>query len=138
MLQLQGKEVSQKIRALLQTRVEAIKIKTGRAPRLDVVLVGADKASQVYVKNKHIACEKIGMESQIHNLAEDVLESDLLKLIQSLNNNANVDGILVQMPLPRQISSQKVLETISPAKDADGLTPLSAGLLWSGQPWVRS
>ena len=138
MLQLQGKEVSLKIRALLQTRVEALKSTSGRAPRLDVILVGADKASQVYVKNKHIACEKIGMESHIHNLAAEVSEAKLLKLIQSLNANSKVDGILVQMPLPAQISSQKVLDMISPMKDADGLTPLSTGLLWSGQPGVRS
>ena len=138
MLQLQGKEVSQKIRGLLQARVDVIKRKSGRAPRLDVVLVGADQASQVYVKNKHIACEKIGMESQIHHLPENVSEAELLKLIRSLNENQVVDGILVQMPLPQQISSQKILETIAPGKDADGLTPLSSGLLWSGQPWVRS
>ena len=138
MLQLQGKEVSQKIRGLLQARVDVIKRKSGRAPRLDVVLVGADQASQVYVKNKHIACEKIGMESQIHHLPENVSETELLKLIRSLNENQVVDGILVQMPLPQQISSQKILETIAPGKDADGLTPLSSGLLWSGQPWVRS
>ena len=138
MLQLQGKEVSQKIRGLLQARVDVIKRKSGRAPRLDVVLVGADQASQVYVKNKHIACEKIGMESQIHHLPENVSETELLKLIRSLNENPVVDGILVQMPLPQQISSQKILETIAPGKDADGLTPLSSGLLWSGQPWVRS
>ena len=138
MLQLQGKEVSQKIRGLLQARVDVIKRKSGRAPRLDVVLVGADQASQVYVKNKHIACEKIGMESQIHHLPENVSEAELLKLIRSLNENPVVDGILVQMPLPQQISSQKILETIAPGKDADGLTPLSSGLLWSGQPWVRS
>ena len=138
MLQLQGKEVSQKIRGLLQTRVDVIKRKSGRAPRLDVVLVGANQASQVYVKNKHIACEKIGMESQIHHLPENVSETELLKLIRSLNENPVVDGILVQMPLPQQIASQKILETIAPGKDADGLTPLSSGLLWSGQPWVRS
>ncbi len=138
MLQLQGKEVSQKIRTLLQTRVEAIKAKSGRAPRLDVILVGADQASQVYVKNKHIACEKMGMESQVHILAQDVAEAELLTLIRSLNDNSKVDGILVQMPLPAQISSQKVLATISPNKDADGLTPLSVGRLWSGQEGVRS
>ncbi len=138
MIQLQGKDVSQKIRQRLQIRVEAIKGKLGRAPRLDVILVGADEASQVYVKNKHIACEKIGMASEVHNLASDVSEEDLLNLIHSLNNNSKVDGILVQLPLPAQISSQKVLETIAPEKDADGLTPLSTGFLWSSQPWVRS
>ncbi len=138
MIQLQGKDVSQKIRQRLQIRVEALKAKIGRAPRLDVVLVGADKASQVYVKNKHIACEKIGMESKVHHLSAVVSESDLLKLIVSLNSDPKVDGILVQLPLPAQISSQKVLETIAPEKDADGLTPLSTGFLWSSQPWVRS
>ncbi len=138
MIQLQGKDVSQKIRQHLQIRVEAIKSKLGRAPRLDVVLVGADKASQVYVKNKHIACQKIGMESQVHHLSSDVSESELLTLILALNKNPKVDGILVQLPLPQQIRSQKVLETIAPEKDADGLTPLSTGLLWSSQPWVRS
>ena len=97
MLQLQGKEVSQKIRALLQVRAEAIKSKLGRPARLDVILVGADQASQVYVKNKHIACEKIGMESKVHHLSKDTSEAELLKLIRSLNDNPQVDGILVQM-----------------------------------------
>ena len=138
MLLLQGKEVSQKIRALLQVRTEAIKSKLGRPPRLDVILVGNDQASQVYVKNKHIACVKIGMESMVHQLSKDISEAELLKLNRSLNDNTQVDGILVQMPLPQQISSEKVLETISPSKDADGLTPLSTGFLWAGQPGVRS
>lgn len=137
MLQLQGKEVAQKIRESLQIRVQAFKQKALRSPRLDVILVGDDKASQVYVRNKHTACEKLGMESQIHQLSGQATEKEVLSLIQSLNDNSKVDGILVQMPLPKQISSQKILDQISPSKDADGLTPFSAGLLWSGKVGVR-
>jgi methylenetetrahydrofolate dehydrogenase (NADP+)/methenyltetrahydrofolate cyclohydrolase len=138
MLLLQGKEVSQKIRAQLEVRVQAFNAKSGRSPRLDVILVGEDKASQVYVKNKHIACEKIGMLSKVHLLAGDAAEADVLNLIQTLNRDSQVDGILVQMPVPKHISSQKILDTISVKKDADGLTPTAAGLLWSSLPGVRS
>ncbi len=137
MILLQGKEVSQKIRDQLKVQVEKFKGKAGRAPRLDVVIVGDDKASQIYVKNKHIACEKIGMQSHIHQLPGITSEDEVLGLIKRLNGDKNVDGILVQMPVPKHISSQKVLDTISPDKDADGLTPTSAGRLWSGKPGVK-
>lgn len=137
MLSLQGKEVSQKIRGILHTQVEAFRKRSGRAPRLDVIIVGEDPASHIYVKNKHIACEKVGMESKIHQLPGNISENDLLQLVEQLNQNPQVDGILVQMPLPKLISSDRVLATISPRKDADGLTPAAAGQLWSGQKGVR-
>lgn len=137
MILLQGKEVSQKIRDQLQKRVEKFKSQSGRSPRLDVVIVGDDKASHIYVRNKHVACEKIGMQSHVHQLPGNSSEEDVLKLIKQLNNDKNVDGILVQMPVPKQISSQKVLDTISPDKDADGLTPASAGRMWSGKSGVK-
>jgi methylenetetrahydrofolate dehydrogenase (NADP+)/methenyltetrahydrofolate cyclohydrolase len=136
-LLLQGKEVSQKIRSQLESRVTQFRGRAGRPPRLDVVIVGDDKASHIYVRNKHLACEKIGMESKVHQLPGNTSEEEVLKLIKELNNNREVDGILVQMPVPKHISSQKVLDTISPDKDADGLTPTSAGRLWSGKPSVR-
>jgi methylenetetrahydrofolate dehydrogenase (NADP+) / methenyltetrahydrofolate cyclohydrolase len=137
MILLQGKEVSQKIRDQLQVRVKKFKDQTGRGPRLDVIIVGDDKASHIYVKNKHVACEKIGMQSHVHQLSGMTSEDEVLGLIKRLNSDKNVDGILVQMPVPKHISSQKVLDTISPDKDADGLTPTSAGRLWSGKPGVK-
>lgn len=134
---LQGKEVSQKIRAQLQIKVEEFKSRVGRAPRLDVVIVGDDKASHIYVKNKHLACEQIGMLSTVHQLSAKTTEEDVLKLIKNLNQDSKVDGVLVQMPVPQHISTEKILNTISPDKDADGLTSLSAGRMWSGQAGVR-
>jgi methylenetetrahydrofolate dehydrogenase (NADP+)/methenyltetrahydrofolate cyclohydrolase len=133
---LDGKEVSNHVRSSLVPRIADFKNKTGRAPHLAVVIVGEDPASQVYVRNKKVSCEKIGMTSTIHSLREDITQPELTEMIETLNNDDGVDGILVQFPLPKHLSSHEVLQTVSPLKDADGLTYKSLGYFFAGQPLV--
>jgi methylenetetrahydrofolate dehydrogenase (NADP+) / methenyltetrahydrofolate cyclohydrolase len=99
-----------------------------------VVLVGEDPASQVYVRNKVAACAKVGMHSVMHKLPAETSEADLLALVESLNRDRTIHGILVQFPVPKHISEEKVIATISPNKDVDGLHPDSAGALMIGEP----
>jgi methylenetetrahydrofolate dehydrogenase (NADP+)/methenyltetrahydrofolate cyclohydrolase len=106
----------------------------GRAPGLAVVLVGEDPASQVYVRSKGAATREVGMASFEHKLAADTSEADLLRLIQALNADPAVDGILVQLPLPAHIDAGKVIEAIDPHKDVDGFHPVNVGRLASGAP----
>ncbi|MBO9666991.1 MAG: bifunctional methylenetetrahydrofolate dehydrogenase/methenyltetrahydrofolate cyclohydrolase FolD [Bdellovibrio sp.] len=136
-LVLDGKEVSGKVRASLVPRIEAFKARNERPPHLTVVIVGDDKASHVYVRNKKIACEKVGMTSTIHSLPADITQNELNELLETLNQDDAVDGILVQFPLPAHLSSHEVLKTVSPEKDADGLTYTSLGYFFAGQPTVR-
>ncbi len=111
--------------------------KQGVTPGLAVVLVGQNPASQVYVRNKRTACRKAGVESFSHDLPEDVSEDKLLRLIDDLNGDEKVHGILVQLPLPDHIDSSKVIDAIRPAKDVDGFHPENVGLLTLGQPCLR-
>ncbi len=112
--------------------------KTGRAPGLAVVLVGTDPASEVYVRSKGRMARKLGMDSFEHVLPEDTAQADLLALIQRLNAEDAVDGILVQLPLPAQLDSLEIIAAIDPAKDVDGLHPINAGYLASGLPGLVS
>ncbi|MDG0815462.1 bifunctional methylenetetrahydrofolate dehydrogenase/methenyltetrahydrofolate cyclohydrolase FolD [Bdellovibrio svalbardensis] len=137
MLILDGKEVSNKVRASLLPRIQKFVEKTGRAPQLTVVIVGDDKASHIYVRNKKIACEKLGMSSTILALPVTTTQSQLNQTLHQLNQDPTVDGILVQFPLPAHLSSHEVLEIVSPDKDADGLTYKSIGYFFAGQPIVR-
>lgn len=136
MLVLNGKTVSEKKRAEIKARIVQFKTSYRRAPGLAVVLVGEDPASQVYVRNKVKSCEEIGMESFHHHLKAEVAEAELLALIKKLNSDDNVDGILVQLPLPKHLSAEKIIAAIRPEKDADGLTVENMGLLFSGRPRV--
>lgn len=133
---LDGKEVAKEVRASLVPRVAQFKETYGRAPHLSVVIVGDDKASHVYVKNKKIACEKIGMTSTIHSLPAETSQSELNQILSKLNNDNGVDGILVQFPLPKHLSSDEVLKLVSAEKDADGLTYESLGYFFAGKPLV--
>lgn len=103
--------------------------KKGIKPTLAVVLIGDDPASQVYVRNKKIMCEKVGIESVEYKFGEDIKETELLSLIDSLNRDKGINGILVQFPIPPHISKQKTINAISPDKDVDGLHPINAGKL---------
>lgn len=118
---LDGKHIAKDYRQGLQDQVETLKEK-GYTPKLSVILVGNDGASQSYVNSKKKAAEKIGMISEIVHLAEDTSEEDVLKELDRLNNDDSVSGILVQVPLPKQVSEQKILEAINPEKDVDGFT----------------
>jgi len=126
---LDGKEVSRIYRERIKQEVERYISQGLRKPSLAVVLVGNDPASQVYVNNKRKACQKVGIESLFYHLPEDTEEKKLLALVEELNRNPEVDGILVQLPLPKQINPQRVIETIDPSKDVDGFHPENMGKL---------
>lgn len=131
---IDGKKVAAEIRAKVADQVKALKDKTGKSPGLAVVLVGDDPASAVYVRNKRKACEQAGVNSYEHSLPADTSQETLLAKVEQLNREDAVDGILVQLPLPKQIDSQRVLEAISPEKDVDGFHPLNFGYLAAGKP----
>jgi len=130
---ISGKEVAKAIRAELTEEVAQLKEKHGVVPGLCTVLVGEDPASISYVTAKGRACEKIGIKSFHHKLPEDTSEEDLLKLVDELNNNDEVNGILVQLPLPKHIDEPKVLYAIDPDKDVDGFHPVNVGRLVIGK-----
>lgn len=138
MILLDGKKVAEDLKNDLKTRVTAFSHKYGKSPVLKVIIVGQDKASTVYVKNKHIACQKVGMGSEVISLPEDTSQSQLLAKIEELNQDNEVHGILVQLPVPKHIDTQAILRAISPEKDADGITYMSTGFLWSGVDHVKS
>ncbi len=128
-LLLDGKSLSEKIRADIRKEVEAFVSRGLRAPTLAVVLVGNDPASKVYVGNKKKACEKVGIRSISYELPENTTTEELLELIAQLNAEDEVDGILVQLPLPPHINQQEVILAISPKKDVDGFHPENMGRL---------
>ena len=134
---LDGKAVAERLKQELAAKIQDERLKTQRVPHLVVVLVGEDPASQVYVKNKHLACEKIGMKSTVLRKPADMTQADLEKLLHELNADNDVDGVLVQLPLPKHLNANRVLEILSPEKDADGLTYASLGFLWAGRPKVK-
>lgn len=134
---LDGKSLAATLQAELQLRVEQ-RLQQGLArPGLAVILIGEDPASQVYVRNKQNACAKVGFHSELHRLDADTTESELLALIERLNDSADIHGILVQLPLPPQIDADKVTEAIVPAKDVDGFHPYNLGRLALRQPLLR-
>lgn len=131
---LDGKVIADELRAKVATEALKISAKLGRKPGLAAVLVGEDPASQAYVKSKQKATNEAGMVSFEHRLPESTSEKDLLALIAKLNADNSVDGILVQLPLPKQIDTARVIEAVDPAKDVDGFHPMNAGKLATGLP----
>ena len=129
---IDGKKVSSHIKDNIAAEVKMLKNKTGKTPGLAVVLVGDDPASAVYVKNKNKTCKNIGFQSFEHILPENTSEDKLLNLINELNNDDQVNGILVQLPLPSHISSKKILVSINPQKDVDGFHLENVGRLVTG------
>ncbi len=130
---IDGKKVSQKIKDEVKEKVAALKAK-GIETTLAVIQVGNDPASTVYVGNKKKACEYTGIRSLAYEIPEETTEEELLKLVHSLNDRDDVDGILVQLPLPKHINEDRVIQAISPAKDVDGFHPQSVGALSIGEP----
>lgn len=131
---LDGKKLAQQIRAeLTEETIEFIQ-NNGVVPCLAAVLVGDDPASEIYVRNKRNACETVGIDSQLHRLDANTSSEDLLKLVAKLNKDNAVHGILVQLPLPRQIEANRVLSAISAAKDVDAFHPENVGRLVQGRP----
>ncbi len=131
---LDGKAVAQKVRDEVKANVAAFVASHGRAPGLDVIIVGDDPASVVYTRNKEKASNEVGMRGRLHRLPADTTEASLLAVLAELNADPLVDGILVQLPLPKQIRELVVLDAIDPHKDVDGFHPINAGLLASGRP----
>ncbi|MBK9323264.1 MAG: bifunctional methylenetetrahydrofolate dehydrogenase/methenyltetrahydrofolate cyclohydrolase FolD [Bdellovibrionaceae bacterium] len=137
MILLDGKSVAAARREALKPRVESFKSKVGRAPHLSVVLVGDDPASRVYVRNKEKACHNTGIDSKVYNLPADISQEALDQQIEILNADTTVDGILVQLPVPKHLSVESIMKKIKPEKDADGLTYMNSGFLLAGNAIVK-
>jgi methylenetetrahydrofolate dehydrogenase (NADP+)/methenyltetrahydrofolate cyclohydrolase len=131
---IDGKAVAASVRERVAVEVATFAAEHGRAPLLVTVIVGDDPASEVYVRNKHRACEEAGMRSAHHGLPAETSESELLELVAKLGADDDMDGILVQLPVPDHIDPDRIVAAIDPVKDVDGLTPVNAGLLAHGMP----
>jgi methylenetetrahydrofolate dehydrogenase (NADP+)/methenyltetrahydrofolate cyclohydrolase len=135
---IDGKAVAAAVRARVAGEVASFEVERDRTPLLVTVIVGDDPASEVYVKGKHRACGEVGMRSLHHGLPTETTEEELLSLVGVLNRDADVDGILVQLPVPNHIDPDRIIAAIDPAKDVDGLTPVNAGRLAQGMPGLVS
>ncbi|MBI5903357.1 MAG: bifunctional methylenetetrahydrofolate dehydrogenase/methenyltetrahydrofolate cyclohydrolase FolD [Deltaproteobacteria bacterium] len=134
---IDGREIAAQVRAEIKSEISLLKEKAGMTPGLAVVLVGDDPASRVYVRNKGKACEEVGIRSFQHTLPADTGEEGLLALIRGLNGSKDVNGILVQLPLPSHIDEETVIEAVSPQKDVDGFHPYNVGRLTIGRPLLQ-
>jgi methylenetetrahydrofolate dehydrogenase (NADP+)/methenyltetrahydrofolate cyclohydrolase len=131
---LDGKQLANQIQGEIATAVADFAVRTGMRPGLAAILVGDNPASQVYVRNKRKACEKVGMTSWLHELPASTTQAQLLDLVTRLNTDPQVHGILVQLPLPKQIDESAIIRAVSPLKDVDGFGPENLGLLAAGYP----
>ncbi len=131
---LDGKKISDEVKAELAEDVRQLVANGHRPPHLAAILVGSDGASETYVASKVKSCEKIGYSSTLVRLSENVTEQELLKEIDAINNNAEIDGLIVQLPLPKHINEQRVTERVVPEKDVDGFNPINVGKLVLGLP----
>jgi methylenetetrahydrofolate dehydrogenase (NADP+)/methenyltetrahydrofolate cyclohydrolase len=135
---IDGKAVAAAVRERVAAEVVEFNRERGRTPQLVTVIVGDDPASEVYVAGKHRACKEVGLRSAHHGLPAETTEAELLQLVEELNRDDDIDGILVQLPVPDRIDPDRVVAAIDPAKDVDGLTPVNAGLLAHGMPGLVS
>lgn len=126
---IDGKTIAKKIREEMKTEVEKLQDE-GIVPGLAVVLVGDDPASQVYVNNKQRACQEVGIYSELYQLPKETTQEQLLEVVNELNARADIDGILVQLPLPKQIDEESILLAIDPHKDVDAFHPVNVGKIW--------
>src|SRR5258707_8343622 len=131
---LDGRSIAGQIKQEVAQKVQRLRGEQGVRPRLGAVLVGDDDASAVYVRNKVRACAEVGIESDQRRLPESTTTEDLLALVRDLNEGKDVDGILIQLPLPKQIDEATIIEAVDPAKDVDGFNPSNVGLLALGRP----
>ncbi|ALJ00381.1 bifunctional 5,10-methylenetetrahydrofolate dehydrogenase/5,10-methenyltetrahydrofolate cyclohydrolase [Rufibacter tibetensis] len=131
---LDGKKTSEAIQSEIAAEVTEIKAKGGKAPHLAAILVGKDGGSMTYVNNKVLACERVGFASTLLHYGDDITEEALLTKIKEINENPDIDGLIVQLPLPKHISSDKVLEVMDYKKDVDGFHPVNVGRMVAGLP----
>ncbi|HEY7168171.1 MAG TPA: bifunctional methylenetetrahydrofolate dehydrogenase/methenyltetrahydrofolate cyclohydrolase FolD [Candidatus Binatia bacterium] len=134
---IDGKIVAREVQKQVKEEVEGLERRWGMAPGLGVILVGDDPASHIYIKSKEKACKEVGIKSFEHLLSVTTTEKELLAVVNQLNKDKRVHGILVQLPLPAHIRSEKILEAVSPQKDVDGFHPISQGLLLLGAEGFR-
>lgn len=135
---IKGKEIADHMLNEIKERVDQLVQQGHRAPALAVVLVGSDPASAIYVRNKRLACDKVGIRSIAYDVDASMSEADLISLIQQLNADETIDGILVQSPLPKHIDEKTIIEQIAASKDVDGFHPYNIGRLAVRQPTLRS
>ncbi|SKC05833.1 bifunctional 5,10-methylenetetrahydrofolate dehydrogenase/5,10-methenyltetrahydrofolate cyclohydrolase [Dyadobacter psychrophilus] len=131
---LDGKAISSQIKFEIKNEVEAWIANGGKKPHLAAILVGADGASETYVASKIRSCEEIGFTSTLLRFGPEISEKELLEAVEGLNNDADVDGFIVQLPLPKHISENTIMEAVSPAKDVDGFHPVNVGKMCKGLP----
>lgn len=129
---LDGKALAKKIEQQVSEGAKELKANAGRVPGLAVILVGHDPASQAYVGMKKKACDRVGFYSVTHEMPEDISQDAIVKTIEMMNQNPNIDGILIQLPLPKHVDTTKILEVVSPTKDVDGFHPYNVGRLSTG------
>jgi len=134
MILIDGKKTSEEIKAEIAQRVAEIKLEGGKIPHLAAILVGNNGASQTYVGAKVKSCEQVGFQSTLVRLENSVSEEELLKVVEDINQNPDIDGLIVQLPLPKHISVEKVTNKIKPEKDVDGFTPANIGRMALGWP----
>ncbi|MCQ2606154.1 MAG: bifunctional methylenetetrahydrofolate dehydrogenase/methenyltetrahydrofolate cyclohydrolase FolD [Bacteroidales bacterium] len=135
---IDGKKVSESIKQDIAKEVEAIKARGEKVPHLAAILVGNDGGSVTYVNNKVKSCEQCGFTSTLKTFDENISEETLLQTVQEFNNDPDIDGFIVQLPLPKHIDSQKVIEAIDPTKDVDGFHPMNVGKMMIGLPCFKS
>ncbi|UOG77041.1 bifunctional 5,10-methylene-tetrahydrofolate dehydrogenase/5,10-methylene-tetrahydrofolate cyclohydrolase [Hymenobacter tibetensis] len=131
---IDGKQTAEDIKVEIAAEVEKLKAAGSKVPHLAAILVGHDGGSETYVRNKVLACERVGFESTLLRYEADISEAELLAKVEELNQDADIDGFIVQLPLPRHISSEKVIEAIRPEKDVDGFHPMNIGRMVAGLP----
>ncbi|MEM8967597.1 MAG: tetrahydrofolate dehydrogenase/cyclohydrolase catalytic domain-containing protein, partial [Bacteroidota bacterium] len=131
---IDGKQTAQKIRQELTEQVQQLKAEGKKVPHLAAVLVGNDTASETYVRNKVKDCEQVGFDSTLVRLDESISEEELLREVHKLNDNPDVDGFIVQLPLPKHINDEKITFAIKAEKDVDGFHPINVGRMAKGLP----
>jgi methylenetetrahydrofolate dehydrogenase (NADP+)/methenyltetrahydrofolate cyclohydrolase len=134
MILIDGKKISDEVKAEIAEEVKAIVSKGGKKPHLAAILVGHDGGSETYVANKVKSCEQVGFESTLIRYEDNVTEAELLSKIKELNNNPEIDGFIVQLPLPKHVKEEKIIEAIDPKKDVDGFHPINLGRTVIGMP----
>ncbi|HEX8427459.1 bifunctional 5,10-methylenetetrahydrofolate dehydrogenase/5,10-methenyltetrahydrofolate cyclohydrolase [Hymenobacter sp.] len=131
---INGKQTAEDIKVEIAAEVATLKAAGRKVPHLAAILVGHDGGSETYVRNKVLACERVGFESTLLRYEDDITEAELLAKVEELNQDNDIDGFIVQLPLPRHISSEKVIESIRPEKDVDGFHPMNIGRMVAGLP----